>query len=138
MNDGQAVYSCSHLADLLHAESAEVLATYGDDFYKGMPVLTRNDFGKGSAYYVASDPDDQFLDNFYAAILQKHAIVPAFSAPQGVEITIRHKDNHDLVFVLNHNPIRSRLTFRREHSLICSPIKPSPDHFRSMLMAFVF
>lgn len=103
MNDGQDTYSCSRLADLLHAQSAEVLATYGDDFYKGMPALTKNDFGKGAAYYVASDPDDEFLDNFYAAILQKHAIMPAFSAPQGVEITIRQKDNHDLVFVLNHN-----------------------------------
>ncbi len=103
MNDGQGAYSCSRLADLLHAQSAEVLATYGEDFYEGMPALTRNDFGKGSAYYVASDPDDSFLDNFYGAILEKHAIVPAFSAPQGVEITIRHKDNHDFVFVLNHN-----------------------------------
>jgi beta-galactosidase len=114
------VYSCSRLADLLHAESAEVLATYGDDFYQGMPALTRNSFGKGHAYYVASDPDDQFLDNFYGAILQKHAIAPVFSTPQGVEITIRHKDNRAIVFVLNHNhhPVTLDLQARTFHDLL--------------------
>lgn len=30
------------LCDLLHPEGAEVLATYEEDFYAGMPVLTKN------------------------------------------------------------------------------------------------
>lgn len=54
--DLQGEYGCGMLCDLLHSEGAEVIAEYGDDFYKGMPVVTRNTFGQGEAWYVASDP----------------------------------------------------------------------------------
>lgn len=58
--DLQGEYGCGMLCDLLHSEGAEVIAEYGDDFYKGMPVVTRNTFGQGEAWYVASDPDERF------------------------------------------------------------------------------
>ena len=38
--DLQGEYGCGMLCDLLHSEGAEVIAEYGDDFYKGMPVVT--------------------------------------------------------------------------------------------------
>lgn len=103
MSDGSGAYSCGHLADLLHAESAEVLATYGSDFYQGMPALTRRVSGKGAAYYIASDPDDRFLEAFYGDLMSQHGIAPAFSAPANVEVTARHKDGRAILFVLNHN-----------------------------------
>jgi beta-galactosidase len=104
MQDGSGDYTCSHLADLLHTEGAEVLATYGEDFYAGMPVLTKNTFGQGSAYYIASQPEDDFLDNFYPKILAKHGIKSPFSPPPNVEIAVRYKNNRPILFVLNHNP----------------------------------
>lgn len=103
MADGSGSYACSRLADLLHAEGAEVLATYGSDFYAGAPVLTRNQFGKGSAYYLASDAELAFLDRFYGERLAQCEIHAALQAPQGVEIAARVKDGHTLLFVLNHN-----------------------------------
>jgi beta-galactosidase len=113
LNDGES-YVCSRLADLLHADTADVLATYGDDFYQGMPALTRNRYGSGSAYYVASDPEDAFLDKLYGDILQQHGIAPALETPQGVEITARYKDERPITFVLNHNaqPVRVDLNSR--------------------------
>ncbi|MFN8560580.1 MAG: beta-galactosidase trimerization domain-containing protein [Anaerolineae bacterium] len=102
MADGSGTYSCSRLADLLHAGSAEVVATYGEDFYQGMPVVTRNSFGAGEAYYLASDPDDAFLNRFYGEIAAKHGIAPALNAPGGVEVAVRQKDNSLLCCVLNH------------------------------------
>ena len=54
-------YACGLLCDLLHPEGAEVLAEYGEEFYRGMPVLTRNRYGQGEAWYVASSPDASFL-----------------------------------------------------------------------------
>lgn len=104
MNDGMASYECARLADLLHAETADVLATYGTDFYKGMPVLTMNRFGKGRAYYVASDPEMRFLDDLYGGILAQHDIKSKWSSPENVEITLRHKDGKSIIFILNHNP----------------------------------
>lgn len=102
--DGGDTFKCGHLADLLHAESAAVLARYGEDFYAGMPVVTRNTFGNGDAYYLASDLEDSFLAQFYGDIAQKHGITPPFAAPDGVEVSLRYKDDKPIIFVLNHQP----------------------------------
>ena len=106
MSDRSAVYRGRRLADLLHAETAEVVATYGDDFYAGMPVVTRNSFGAGEAYYLATDPDDAFLDHLYGEITRQHEIVPALKVPRGVEVAVRLSaaDGSPILFVLNHTP----------------------------------
>lgn len=109
MIDGSGTYTCGHLADLLHTDTAEVLATYGTDFYAGMPVITRNAFGNGSAYYIASDPEDRFLDRFYGELLAQHDITPIFPTPENVEVTVRHKDDQPIMFILNHNPHPARV-----------------------------
>ncbi|MBN8636265.1 MAG: beta-galactosidase trimerization domain-containing protein, partial [Anaerolineae bacterium] len=103
MADGSGSYPCRHIADLLHAEGAQVLATYGSDFYAGMPVLTRNTVGQGEAYYLGSDPDAAFLDRFYAELLAAHGLASAIAAPAGVEVAQRVKNGQPLTFVLNHN-----------------------------------
>ena len=103
MRDGSGVYSCAHLADLLHTEGAEVLATYGSDFYAGMPALTRNDFGSGHAYYIATDPEDAFLDDFYGRLIQQYGLTAPLDAPAGVEVTTRYQSDRAFIFVLNHN-----------------------------------
>jgi beta-galactosidase len=103
MADGSGIYACSRLADLLHTETAQVVATYGKDFYAGMPVVTRNLFGAGEAYYLASEPEPAFLDRFYGEIARKHGITPVLRAPTGVEVAVRHKDGQPITFVLNHN-----------------------------------
>ncbi len=104
MKDGSGSYPCRYLADLLHTETAEVLATFGSDFYQGMPAVTRNRFGEGAAYYLASTPDDAFMDRFYGEILQEQKIQPLLETPAGVEVTERRKDGHSILFVLNHTP----------------------------------
>jgi beta-galactosidase len=102
MADGSGEYSCCHIADLLHAETAEVLATFGSDFYAGMPALTRNSFGKGLAYYIASDPDPLLLDRLYGGLLQQYGIAAPFAASAGVEIAVRTKNDQPIFFLLNH------------------------------------
>lgn len=103
MADGSGEYACRHLADIIHAEGADVLATYGSDFYQGMPVLTRHTFGAGQAYYLGSDADNEFLDRFYGEIARQQGLTAVLETPEGVEVTVRHKDGRDIIFVLNHN-----------------------------------
>ncbi len=113
MSDGSGNYTCGHLCDLIHAEGAKVLATYGDDFYAGRPVLTENDFGRGKAYYIASDPEDRFLDDFYGRILDRHGIEPVMETPSGVEASVRETEDRRLIFVLNHNASTQTVTLPR-------------------------
>ncbi len=63
-------YTCSLLCDLIHSEGAEVVAEYGSDFYKGMPAVTVNKFGKGEAWYLATSPDRPFLQSLLDKFVQ--------------------------------------------------------------------
>ncbi|WP_058303156.1 beta-galactosidase [Gorillibacterium timonense] len=96
-------YSCNLLCDLIHSEGAEVLAEYGSDFYKGMPVVTRNQYGEGEAWYIASNPEPAFLTGLLAEICREKGIQPLLETPEGVEVTERSKDGKSFTFLLNHN-----------------------------------
>lgn len=101
--DLQGEYGCGMLCDLLHSEGAEVIAEYGDDFYKGMPVVTRNTFGQGEAWYVASDPDERFLDGLLGQLAAAKNVESLLETPEGVEVSARTKDGKPYLFVINHN-----------------------------------
>ncbi|MCM3173522.1 beta-galactosidase [Paenibacillus sp. MER 99-2] len=101
--DLQGDYQCGMLCDLLHSEGAEVIAEYGEDFYQGMPVVTRNKFGKGEAWYVASDPEERFLDGLLGQLAADKNIHALLETPEGVEVSARTKDGKQYLFVMNHN-----------------------------------
>ncbi|WP_145046203.1 beta-galactosidase [Paenibacillus xylanexedens] len=101
--DLQGDYQCGMLCDLLHSEGAEVIAEYGDDFYQGMPVVTRNTFGQGEAWYVASDPEERFLDGLLGQLAADKNIHALLETPEGVEVSARTKDGKQYLFVMNHN-----------------------------------
>lgn len=90
------------LCDLLHSEGAEVLATYEEDFYAGMPVLTRNKLGDGYAYYVAARLDAAGYDKLLGKVCEENHIQGVMTTPDGVEATLRENEEHKYLFLLNH------------------------------------
>ncbi len=99
----QGPYQVRHLCELIHAESAQVLATYRDDFYAGRPAVTVNRFGKGKAWHVASRNDLPFQRDFFAAIINELALPRAIEGdfPPGVVATARTDGETTWVFVQN-------------------------------------
>ncbi len=99
-------YPASLICDLLHLEGAEQIddSGYGEDFYAGMPVITKNSFGEGAAYYVATASNEQFYRTFLSDICVGHGIFPVMELPDGVEATSRERDGEKYIFVMNHNP----------------------------------
>ena len=95
-------YPAKMLCDLLHTEGAEALASYDKDFYAGMPVLTRNAFGKGYGYYVATSSDDDFYRDYLSEICADAGIHPLMDTPATVEVTMRSNANGSFLFILNH------------------------------------
>jgi beta-galactosidase len=89
--------------DLIHAEGAEVVATYGNQFYKNTPAITVNRHGKGNAVYIGAKTDEDFLDAFYGALVPKLGIRPAASGkiPEGVLIRTRTDGETTWTFALN-------------------------------------
>jgi len=96
-------YMCGMVCDLLHLRGAEALAVYADDFYAGRPCLTRNQFGRGTAYYIASDPEQGFVDGFVKYLCDLKGIKAPLAVPAGVEVTQRVKGDQQFTFVINHN-----------------------------------
>lgn len=96
-------YPATLLCDLLHTEGAEALCHYEKDFYAGMPVLTRNTFGNGCAYYVAVRSNAEFYQKFILEICEEAGIEPIINTPEKVEVTMRCNDNGTFFFFLNHD-----------------------------------
>ena len=104
---GDAEYPARRMCEVVHAkEGTEVLSVYERDFYAGCPVVTRNHFGKGEAYYLAAESDISFLRAFYGDMFKRAGLKNALGTelPYGVTVTERagtDGDGRDLVFVLN-------------------------------------
>ena len=99
------VYDARDYCDLIHTEGAEVLATYGQDFYAGRPALTVNRYGKGKAYYVTSNNDDRFLGDLYTALSSELDVLHSLEAqlPYGVSAQLRTDGEQRYIFVMNFN-----------------------------------
>lgn len=96
-------YECKLICEVVHSEGAEVLGVYGKDFYAGLPCFTVNNFGKGKAYYIATDPEEAFLHEFMKVLCKERNIRPPLEVPRGVEVTQRVKGERKFLFILNHN-----------------------------------
>ena len=95
-------YTCTNLCDLVKLSTAEALMTYADDFYAGMPALTRNAYGKGQAYYVCADFEQGFYDELYRKIVEEAEIERVIKhIPEGVEVSTRKTDDTEYIFIQN-------------------------------------
>lgn len=92
---------CGLLCDILHLEGAEMLASYGKDFYAGTPAVTKNSFGKGTVYYVGTQPDQEGLDKILSQLTAGADIKPLVSEKTQLEIVRRVKENTEFWFILN-------------------------------------
>ena len=64
-------YAVHELCELPEKHDAQVLAEYGEDFYAGLPCLTKHAFGAGQAYYLAAKPEQDGLDAIYSGKTQQ-------------------------------------------------------------------
>ncbi|QGQ96029.1 beta-galactosidase [Paenibacillus psychroresistens] len=97
-------YEVHEICELIHAEGADVLAVYSDDFYAGRPALTVNAFGQGKAYYLAARVSEaHFYERFYSRLVSDTGLKRVIDAdlPDGVTAQLRSDGEIDYVFILN-------------------------------------
>lgn len=85
-------YAIKDLCALVHAQEAEVLATYEQDFYAGYPALTRNTYGKGKAYFIAAEGEMDFIRDLYRQLMEETGICCSLKTeglPAGVTVSER-------------------------------------------------
>ncbi len=96
-------YPCTQWCDVLDATTAQPVAEYAHEFYAGTPAITRNSWGKGSAWYVGTTMGDALADKFVVEICRAAEVSPLMATPHGVEAVHRVKDGKKYLFLLNHN-----------------------------------
>lgn len=111
---GGEKYSADILCDLPHLEGAEGLSFYEKDFYQGMPAVTRNRYGKGNAYYVATRSIPEFYQHFMADVLREAEVDAILDTPHNVEATVRENGKGRTLFLLNHNTFGVEVVLEQE------------------------
>lgn len=92
---------CSLLCDIIHLEGAQALATYGEDFYEGTPAVTKNAYGKGTVYYVGTQPEAAGLDKILDGVAAAAGVERLITEDTPLEIVKRVKDGAEFWFILN-------------------------------------
>ena len=116
--DGHA-YHVHEWAELVHPDpDTKVLAAYENDFYAGMPAVTKHPFGKGTCLYIAARTSEGFLTAFYAQACRHAGLVPLVEQlPFGVGATERVGGMDErYLFLLSYLPSRSQLTLQGRYT----------------------
>jgi len=99
-------YEIRDICAVVHEESAEVLGTYEQDYYQGMPAVTMNRYGEGNAYLIAAECGEDFMKAVFSDIFNRLSIHNPLTneVPYGVEVTERTtEDGRSYVFAMNFN-----------------------------------
>ncbi|MFF8016720.1 beta-galactosidase [Streptomyces sp. NPDC007929] len=97
--------------EIVLPRGAKTVATYGTDFYAGTPAVTRNRYGDGEAWYVATALDQPGVDEVVRRILTRHDLLGPYADHPEVETATRvAPDGTRLLFLLNHAPEPAHLT----------------------------
>ena len=113
MQDGKE-YIVTQWSDIIEAETAEVIATYSDQFYKGKAAVTKNSYGAGRAYYVGTIGMKEFYKELMKGVLTESEIEYYSDLPEGVELTVRENDNQRMYFLFNNTEKDQTLRIRNQ------------------------
>lgn len=107
-------YEGKDICELIHANTAQVLAVYDSEFYKGMPALTANSFGAGKAWYQTFRDTGAFKDKSLTRVILELGIAgPVANLPAGVTAHTRQADGNTYLFVENYNDQDAQLPLGR-------------------------
>ena len=105
-------YKVKRYCDLVQLYGAEVMAVYEQDFYAGLPVLTKNEYGSGMAYYMAARSDVDFLRDFYARVLCDTEISQIVKSEYVKDVMVKERCDKEKQYVFLMN-------FSRDSREIC-------------------
>ena len=111
---GGKTYPVNANADITTLEGAEKIGEYLEDFFKGASAVSKNTYGKGTAYHVAFLPDGEFMSDFLSDLCRELDIKApeAISADKDVRITCREGDGEKYYFALNPSGKEQNITLK--------------------------
>lgn len=80
---------------------AKALASYEEDFYAGMPAASKNTYGKGTTYYIATQFEEEGLAKILDQAVQEAGVSSVIPEETGLEVVTRVSDTTRFYFVMN-------------------------------------
>ena len=93
--------SCNLLCDLMHLEGAQLLASYDENFYAGMPAITKNTFGKGCTYYIGTNMGQEGIDKVLKMATQQAGVHSVVNEPTALEVVCRKTADSTHYYIFN-------------------------------------
>lgn len=113
LTDG-SIYKCRQWCDILCPETAETIAVYDEEFYKGKAAITRNSCGRGTAYYIGTVCEKKLYCKLAKDILLESGIPFVEGLPDNVELTTRTGDGIIARFIFNNTAKNQHFTLDKE------------------------
>ncbi|WP_066190070.1 beta-galactosidase [Gracilibacillus timonensis] len=88
------------VSDIIHLETAEALASYDSNFYKGTPAVTVNDYQDGKVYYFGTELDDSLLATLLNEVVS-HTEIERQVPDTKLEIISREGKESTFTFIIN-------------------------------------
>lgn len=105
-------------SDDIVLEGAEAVASYVDGPAAGGPAVTRHAHGDGSAWYVSTRTTGADLEGLVRSVLDDAGVPLPVEQPDGLEVVVRHGDDVDFTFLVNHAEAATDVAVGRGTELI--------------------
>jgi beta-galactosidase len=112
---GHGTFSCDLWSDPIELEAAEAIATYGNGWLAGRPVVTHNPYGQGAAYYLGTRLEPAGMSTLLNAVTRARGIAAPPEAPSGVEVVRRRGSGREFLFAINHGEATADLSLDRSY-----------------------
>ncbi|MER6418326.1 beta-galactosidase [Streptomyces sp. NPDC001137] len=89
-------------SERIRLTGAQAVATHADGPLAGHPAVTRHQHGDGTAWYLATHPDQDTLTALLDRIRQEAGVTPEHGAPTGIEVVRRRGTQADYLFLIDH------------------------------------
>lgn len=99
--DGE-VFKTKQWCDIIKPETAEPVAYYDEDFFKGKCAVTKNKVGKGTAFYIGTVGEKKLYQKIVKEALKLSETDFIEGIPDGIEITTRESENKKARFIFNN------------------------------------
>ena len=120
------VYNCRQWCDVICPETAETLAVYSSEFYKDKTAVTKNSYGKGTAYYIGTVCEKNVYNRLIKDILTETDVEHFDDIPDNVEITTRTNEEITARFIFNNTNKEQKFTLNG-NKIVLAPFEMKID-----------
>lgn len=92
-------YKALTCCELLDIDDSESLSKYMHDFYKGICAVSKKQYGRGCAYYLACDTENDFLHEFYKYVLRNADASKIIGSEYVKDVMVKQRG--ESIFIMN-------------------------------------